>query len=70
MPKLTIDDKDYYTDDFNEKQLAMYNEVTMAQEEMNRLKYTLQVIDARCNMLAAWIVQEAEAETDEAQTSE
>ena len=70
MPKITINDKDYYTDDFNEKQMHIYKEIQMAQEEMSRLQYMVQVLNGRCNMLGALIVEEAEAETDEAQTSE
>ena len=78
MPKLTIDNKDYYTDDFNEQQMSMYREISIAREEMNRMQYLMQVLDARCNMLGGMIVeQENQAkqaqqveEADEAQTSE
>ena len=72
MPKLTINDKDYYTDDFNEDQLSMYNEINLAREEMTRMQYVTQVLDARCLMLANAIVQIAEQpeEADETQTSE
>lgn len=73
MPKLSIDNKDYYTDDFNEQQMSMYREIGIAREEMNRMQYLMQVLDARCNMLGGMIVEIAEAETekaDEAQTSE
>ena len=30
MPKLTINDTEYNTEDFNENQTAMYNEVMIA----------------------------------------
>lgn len=73
MPKLNINEKDYYTDDFNEQQMSMYREISIAREEMNRMQYLMQVLDARCNMLGGMIVEIAEAETeeaDEAQTSE
>jgi hypothetical protein len=72
MPKLTIDNKDYYTDDFNEDQLSMYSEINIAREEMSRMNYLMQVLDARCSMLGNMIVQIAEQteEADEAQTSE
>ena len=73
MPKLSIDNKDYYTDEFNEQQMSMYREIGIAREEMNRMQYLMQVLDARCNMLGGMIVEIAEAETekaDEAQTSE
>ena len=70
MAKLTINDKDYYTDDFNEEQLAMHQEVTLAQSEIGRMDYLTKVLQARCNLLACMIVEIAEQEeTDEAETS-
>ena len=62
MPKLSINEKDYYTDDFNEEQLSMYREITLAREEMNRMQYLMQVLDARCNMLGGMIVEIANQE--------
>lgn len=71
MPKLTVNDKDYYTDDFNEQQMSMYREISVAREEMNRMQYLMQVLDARCNTLGGMIVEIAETEeADEAQTPE
>lgn len=70
MPKLMINNKEYYTDDFNEEQMKMYNEISLAKSEMSRMEYLMQVLDARCNMLGGMIVEVAEEETDEAQTSE
>lgn len=70
MPKLKINETEYYTDDFNEEQMSMYREISVAREEMNRMQYLMQVLDARCNMLGGMIVEIAEEETDEAQTSE
>ena len=65
MPKLTINDKDYYTDDFNEDQLSMYREISVAREEMSRMQYLMQVLDARCNMLGGMIVEIAEAPAED-----
>lgn len=75
MPKLTINDKDYYTDDFNENQMLAYQEINLVREEMNRMQYLMQVLDARCNTLGGMIMEIAEQseqseEADEAQTSE
>lgn len=71
MPKLKINETEYYTDDFNEEQMSMYREISVAREEMNRMQYLMQVLDARCNMLGGMIVEIAEEEeADEAQTSE
>ena len=36
MPKLTINDTDYYTEDFNETQTKLYNEVMLATDQMKR----------------------------------
>ena len=65
MPKLTINDKDYYTDDFNEDQMKMYTEINLAREEMGRMDYLMRVLDARCNQLGGMIVQIAETPAEE-----
>ena len=70
MAKLTINDKDYYTDDFNEEQMGMHQEITIAQSEMHRKNYLIKVLNARCNMLGGMIVEIAEQEeSDETETS-
>ena len=72
MAKITINEKDYYTDDFNENQMAMYREINLAREEMARMNYLMQVLDARCNMLGGMIVEIAEqaVETEAPETEE
>ena len=70
MPKLTIKDKDYYTDDFNEQQMSAYNEIRYAKEQVERMEYTISVMNARCNMLADFIVQVAEAPKEESDGNE
>ena len=55
MPKLTINDKEYDTEDFNEDQIAMYNEIMIAKQEMQRCEYVFKVLEARCNQLAGMI---------------
>ena len=72
MPKLTIDDKDYYTDDFNREQMSAYNEMTVARSEMQRMEYLMRVLDDRTKVLANFIVDEAtkQEEPDETKTSE
>ncbi len=69
MPKLTIGETDYYTDDFNEDQMKMYQEISLAREEMGRMDYLKRVLDGRCATLASMIVEiankeEAVAESD------
>ena len=72
MPKLTIDDKDYYTDDFNKEQMSAYNEMTVARSEMQRMDYLMRVLDDRTKVLANFIITEAnkQEEPDAAKTSE
>ena len=65
MPKLTVNNKDYYTDDFNEDQMNMYTEINLAREEMGRMDYLMRVLDARCNQLGGLIVSIAEQPTEE-----
>jgi hypothetical protein len=60
MAKIKINDTDYYTDDFNEDQMKMYNEIQIASSEMERISYTHQVLAARRESLAGMIVQAAE----------
>jgi len=55
MPKLTINDKEYYTDDFNEDQMKLYQEIQIASAEMSRLEYTFKVLENRVNFLAGSI---------------
>ncbi len=70
MAKLTINDKDYYTDDFNEEQMSMHQEITIAQSEMGRMDYLMKVLQARCNMLGGMIVEIAEQEKPDAEESD
>lgn len=70
MAKLTIDGKDYYTDDFNEEQLAMHQEINIAQSEMGRMDYLTKVLQARCNMLGGMIVEIAEQKDSETEESD
>lgn len=65
MPKLTINDKEYHTDDFNEEQMNMYREINLAREEMARMDYLMRVLDARCGQLASTIVSIADESTEE-----
>ena len=62
MPKLTINDKEYDTEDFNEDQTAMYNEIMIAKQEMQRCEYVYKVLEARCNQLAGMIEEASKEE--------
>ena len=65
MAKITINDKDYYTDDFNEEQMKIYAEIQMATNELERMSYMARVLDTRREQLAGVIVQLAEAPQEE-----
>lgn len=67
MAKITINDKDYYTDDFNDEQKKAYAEIQAASSELDRMQYIAQVLNARREYLAGAIVQiaeQGEVETD------
>ena len=65
MPKLTINDVDYNTEDFNEEQIALYNKVMIAQNEMQRLDVTFSALQGLSNTLAAQIVEAGNDASDE-----
>ena len=52
MAKLTIDDKEYETDDFTEEQVSLYNEIMYVNGQMQQKDYMLKILDARKSFLA------------------
>tara|TARA_R100000951_G_scaffold7145_2_gene6889 strand:+ start:162 stop:380 length:219 start_codon:yes stop_codon:yes gene_type:complete len=70
MAKITIDNTDYYTEDFNEEQTKIYNEVAYTKEQADRYKYLTAILDARINMLANMIVSAADSEEEEVSDAE
>jgi len=65
MPKLTINEKDYYTEDFNEEQEAIYGEIVIAKTEQDRFDYMKQVLELRANQLALLIAEAASTKDKE-----
>jgi len=65
MPKLTINDTDYYTEDFNENQTKLYNEVMLATDQMKRLEVQFKALEGMTNVLASQIVEEGKDAEDE-----
>lgn len=55
MAKITINDKVYYTDDFNEQQMRAYQEIQAATAELQRMDYVMAVVNARREFLASQI---------------
>ena len=64
MPKLSINDKEYNTDDFNEEQLKLYNEVVVATDQMRRLEVQHKALEGLSNVLASQIVEAGEDAKD------
>jgi len=65
MPKLTINDTDYYTEDFNETQKKLYNEVMLATDQMKRLEVQFKALEGMTNVLASQIVEAGKDAEDE-----
>lgn len=73
MAKITINDRELYTDDFNETQQRVMQEINLASSEIDRMKYTAQVLEARVNVLAGLILEEEDkkvAEENEVEDAE
>ena len=70
VPKIVVDDKELYTDDFNEQQMKVYEEIIFAKEIADRLKYQLQVLELRMKGLSTSLIpKEDEAKSDEEKAS-
>ena len=65
MPKITINDTDYYTEDFNEAQTKLYNEVMLASDQMKRLEVQFKALEGMTNVLASQIVEAGKDAEDE-----
>ena len=65
MPKLTINDTDYYTEDFNETQTKLYNQVMLATDQMKRLEVQFKALEGMTNVLASQIVEAGKDAEDE-----
>ena len=57
MSKLSINDVEYNTDDFNEEQLKLYNEAVVATDQMRRLEVQHKALEGLSNVLASQIVE-------------
>jgi hypothetical protein len=70
MPKIVVNDKELYTDDFNEEQMKIYQEIIFAKQIHDQLKYQLQVLELRMSGLSAELLpKEDEAESNEETSS-
>ena len=56
MATITIDDVEYQTDDFTDKQQEIYQDMLIARSEIRRLEYLHRALDGRTKMLAELLV--------------
>ena len=47
MAKLTVDEKEYETDDFNDEQRSVYNELVYVSNVLQQQEYVMRVTDSR-----------------------
>ena len=68
MVKIVIDEVEYETEDFNQKQTELYGEILYAKERMDSHEYHYKLLKERTYTLAKSIVQAADDE-DKSETS-
>ena len=64
MAKLTINDKEVYTDDFDEEQDKIFSEVQMLSSEISRLEYQAALMKNRQQILAEMLLPEDSKDED------
>ena len=64
MAKLTINDKEVYTDDFDEEQNKIFSEVQMLSSEISRLEYQAALMKNRQQILAEMLLPEDSKDGD------
>ena len=68
MPKITIDDKDYDTENFTEDQIKMLNEAQMNFNESARAEYTLKLHNERAQSLTKLLQDSLDSDGDQTET--
>lgn len=64
MAKLTINDKEVYTDDFDEEQNKIFSEVQMLSSEISRLEYQAALMKNHQQILAEMLLPEDSKDED------
>ena len=64
MATITINEVEYNTEEFNEEQTQIFQEIQIASAEIDRITYTARVLDARRQQLAGLIEQIANQPAD------
>ena len=62
MAKLTINEKEYETEEFNEEQQKAYLEIQLAADLQNKHQYQVELLKQRVSTLAQFIADQAEIE--------
>ena len=65
MAKITVNDVEYNTDDFNDEQKKIYNEILFSKEQEDRFRYTADVLKSRTGTLADLLVKAGTVEEDD-----
>ena len=57
MTTITIDEKEYETEDFTDEQKAILGEIEFSQAETRRLDYLTKIMDSRFNSLVSSLTE-------------
>ena len=68
MSKITINDKEYETEDFTQEQLNILREVQVAASEVERLSYLGKVLDERRSVLVQTLLNMLEPSSEPTDT--
>ena len=65
MAKLTVDEKEYETDDFNDEQRSVYNELVYVSNVLQQQEYVMRVTDSRKKYLVDVLKNSLNAPADD-----
>ena len=65
MAKLTVDEKEYETDDFNDEQRSVYNELMYISNVLQQQEYVMRVTDSRKKYLVDVLKNSLNAPADD-----
>lgn len=68
MSKITINDKEYETEDFTQEQLNILREVQLAASEVERLAYLGRVLDERRSAIVQTLLNTLEPSSEPTDT--
>lgn len=68
MAKLTVDEKEYETDDFNDEQRSVYNELVYVSNVLQQQEYVMRATDSRKKYLVDVLKNSLNASADDDNT--